>query len=150
MKLPLKKLIFPLILIVVIALCCSYFHVSGNEIEHLAEIDKYCIVTVAQYEHMKWDQRTEYSLDYESTLELQALLIESDFTRDLGNYVITKDTARYLITIEFNDNQRHISITVLGNEYIMVSNQFNGSYLKIRNGEFEKTLYEIIHQKDGA
>lgn len=140
-----KKLIIPLILMVVIILSYSYVHVSGNEIDFLSEVDEYCIVTVSQYEHMLWAHRTEYLLDYSSVLELQSLLLESDFTRTFGNYVITQDTDRYFITFEFNDHQRHIAITVLGNDYILITDQYDGSHLRIRNNDFEKSLYEIIH-----
>lgn len=141
----LKKLIFPIILILCIVIACLYIHVSGSEIEHVSDINEYCSVTLSRYENLKWEHRTEVVLDADEAETLKNILLNSSFTRTFGSYVRFYDEDMFDIIIDFGDGQRHITMTVLGNEYIVISDQFGGHHLKIRNDDFKKSLNELIN-----
>lgn len=144
MKNPLKRLI-ALAFVVVIALTSwSIFHVSGNEIAHIAEIDGDCTITVSSYQHMDWENRAEQVLNAAKNDALRQLFLDSDFTRALSSSVTFDDLDQFDIFVDFNDRQNYLSVHVIGNEYILVTDQFGGRHLKIGNPDFKARLQEIL------
>ena len=141
-----KKRIWALILAAILLFgAWSFFHVSGNEIAHIAEIDDSCTVTVSSYRHMDWENRAEHILDAAGNGMLRQLFLDSSFTRVLSSSVTFEDLDQFDIFVDFNDRNTHISIHVIGNEYILVTNQFDGKHLKINNPDFKDRL-EILLQ----
>lgn len=144
MKNPLKRLI-ALAFVVIIALTSwSIFHVSGNEIAHIAEIDGDCTITVNSYQHMDWENRAEQVLNAAGNDALRQLFLDSDFTRVLSSSVTFDDLDQFDIFVDFNDRQNYLSVHVIGNEYILVTDQFGGRHLKIGNPDFKARLQEIL------
>ena len=141
------KFIKPLciiILLIAIVSVYSWFHVRGSEIECAEEISDSCTVTIRAYQHMEYENRTEYILDSAQIQELKTLILESSFTKVLSSMVIFEDQDHYDILIDFNNGQDFISISNIGSEYITVSNQFDGRHLKINNPEWKDTLNGIL------
>jgi len=129
----------------VMVLCVfSYYLVAGSEIEDLADVDETCTVTVDRYKHMEHENRQTVTLEGEEQEALKALLLDSSFVRPLGRAGTVRffSDIMYDIRIDFNDGQRHISISVIGNEYLSVTTQY--SHLKIRDKEFPQKLDAIL------
>ena len=128
----------------VMALCLfSYYRVTGSEVEHLAEVDGTCTVTVDRYSHLDYEHRETVVLESVETEALKDLLLEETFLRRFGRggTVRFESDTMYDIYIDFNDGQR-LSISVIGNEYFSVTEQY--SHLKIRDKEFPQKLDAIL------
>ena len=133
-----------LVLLLVVFIVYSWFHVRGSEIDGVQEISDSCTVTVRAYQHLEYENRTEYTLNSEQIQELKNLILDSSFTRVLASYVTFEDQNMYDILIDFNNGQDFISIHNIGSEYIAVTNQFGDKHLKINNPEWKSTLERII------
>lgn len=123
----------------------AYFHVEGNEIKGVPEISEVCTVTLIVYQHMSYENRTEYVLNREEIQILKNLLQGSSFTRVLTSVVFFEDRDRYDIQIDYNDGQNFLSISCVGNEYISVANQFGGKHLKVNNPQWEEALSKLAN-----
>lgn len=142
----LKKYWGLLLLAVIALLLSSYFRVSGRDIAGVSEISDSCTITVDKYYHLEHINRVEYTLNAEQIQQLKELILDSDFTRVLASWVQFYDKDMYDIFIDFHDGQRYISIHCIGNEYISITDQFDGKHLKIRNPDWKETLEAILAQ----
>ena len=131
-------------LVVMALLAASYFHVPGSEIAGVSEISDSCTVTVAKYQVLEYEDRVEYTLNAEQIQQLKKLILESDFTRVLASTVYSEERDMYDIRIDFNDGQRFLAIHCFANEYITVTDQFDGKHLKINNPDWEVELESIL------
>ena len=122
----------------------SHYLVTGSEIEDLADVDETCTVTVDRYGHLDYENRKTVVLEGAERDALKSFLLESSFIRPLGKAgtVFFESDTLYDITVDFNDGQRHISMSVIGNEYFSVTTQY--SHLKIRDKEFPRKLDAIL------
>lgn len=142
-----------IIIAVIIVMVCAisifcYFHVAGRQIDNIKSISDACTVMIIKYQHMEYDKRNEYVLDAGQIDQLKELIIESSFTRELSNMITLNNRDIYDIQIDFNNYEDFISIHCIGNEYITVTNQFNGMFLKINNRNWKATLEKIIQSAD--
>ncbi len=132
------------------ALCAlllySFSHVSGREIGSVMDISDACVVTVSRYELGEWEKRTDYILDADQIQQLKTLLLESSFTRELASVVWFRDRSQYDIRVEFSNGKDPLLIHCIGNEYIQVTNQFDGKHLTINNKGWKAALDGIIAQ----
>lgn len=127
-----------------------FSHVSGREIGSVMDISDACAVTISQYELGEWDKRTDYVLDAGQIQRLKTLLLESSFTRDLAATVWFHDRSQYDIRIEFDSGADPLLIHCIGNEYIQVTNQFDGKHLSINNKDWKATLDGILASSTGS
>lgn len=93
---------------------------------------------------MDWDSRVEHVLDAAGNDALQRLFLDSSFTRVLSSGITFEDLDQFDIFVDFNDRYTHLSIHVIGNEYISVTNQFDGKHLRINNPNFKARLQAIL------
>lgn len=143
-----KKISPIIIILLIIGLIYSFFHISGWEIRNLSSLSEAESVTLTVY-----DDSTGESVEYELTKsqieKLQALLKENSYTRRLSNTIIgVLPDKTYRILANWNDNgQKHLYISMIGGEYINIARQFGDRYHKIKNPDFEKELIAIIESK---
>ena len=143
-----KKISPIIIILLIIGLIYSFFHISGWEIRNLSSLSEAESVTLTVY-----DDSTGESVEYELTKsqieKLQALLKENSYTRRLSNTIIgVLPDKTYRILANWNDNgQKHLYISMIGGEYINIARQFGDRYHKIKNPDFEKELINIIESK---
>ena len=112
-----------------------------NDVKNISDT---CTVTIIKYQHMEYNERSEYVLDAGQIEQLKELILESSFTRDLSNWITFNDRDIYDIQVDFNNRQDFISIHCIGNEYISVINQFDDKHLRINNPNWKESLEEII------
>lgn len=142
----LKKYWGLIVLAAIALLMASYFHIRGSDIAGVSDITDSCTVTVEKYHHLEHINRVEYTLNAEQIRQVKSLLLNSNFTRVLSSYVQFYDKDMYDIFINFHDGQRYISIHCIGNEYISITDQFDGKHLKIKNPDWKATLEAILAQ----
>lgn len=142
-----KRVISIAVISVIILFIYSYFDVKGKEIEGALNISSDCSVRIVKYYHLT-DDKKEYILKGQQVDLLKNLILVSDFTKKLSSTVQFKDMDRYEIKIDFNNAQDFLMIDCIGNEYISVTNQFNGKHLKINNSGWKATLEQIISLYD--
>lgn len=134
-----------IIVIVIILLVYSYFHVAGHEIDGASDISSECVVTITENYSNRENQRV-YTLNEKQINELKKLILDSYFIRQFSSVVFFESgTNTYSIRIDYNDGRDPLMIDSIGNEYISILNQFNGKHLKIKNSNWEKTLEELIN-----
>lgn len=145
-------MIFIGILLIGAALLYSYFHVAGREIEYVENMSAdTCTVTVTRYQHMEYEQRKEYQLDAAQIEQLKELILESSFTRYSFNSGVTfRDRDMYDIRVVFNNHQDFLDIHCIGNQYISLTDQFDGWHLKIKNPDWKSSLEQIIQSAEGS
>lgn len=138
------KKVLPIIIVIIVALVYSFFHISGWEIKNLNSLSEAESVTVTISDDT--GDSVEYVLGKSQTEKLQTLLKENSYTRRLSNTIIgVLPDKTYRILANWNDNgQKHLYISLMGGEYIQVFRQFGSSYHKIKNPDFEKELITII------
>ncbi len=142
-----KKSFKVIVGIVIVILFClityAYFNVSGDEIAGVSNITTSSNVVIKKsYQGTTIEQ--EYVLSANQIERLKALILQSDFTRDLSSTVRFNDKDMYEIIINDNDAGVWLNIDCIGNEWISIANQFNGKHLKINNPNWKNTLEEII------
>ena len=143
-----KKVRPIIIILLIIMLVYSFFHISGWEIKNLKSLSEAESVVLTIYDDSTGDN-VEYDLSKSQIEKLQNLLKENSYTRRLSNTIIgVLPDKTYRILANWNDNgQKHLYISKIGGEYIQVSGQFGGSYHKIKNPDFEKELISIIESE---
>lgn len=140
------KKIFPIIIILlIIGLIYSFFHISGWEIKNLNSLSEAESVTLTVYDDSN-GENVEYELSKSQIEKLQTLLKENSYTRRISNTIIgVLPDKTYRILANWDDNgQKLLYISTLGGEYIQFLNQFGSSYHKIKNPDFEKELIAIL------
>ena len=75
-----KNIMLLSILIVLVIVVYSWFHVDGKEIDGALEISPECLVTIK----VGNENEQEYILDVESINMLQDLILTSSFTKELS------------------------------------------------------------------
>ena len=142
----LKKYWGFLLLSVFAAVLYAYLHVSGSEIAHIGEITDSCTIKVEKYYHLEHIDREVYLLNPEQAQQVKELIQNTDFTRVLASWVQFEDKDMYDVFINFHDGHRYLSIHCIGNEYICITDQFDGKHLKIQNSDWKDTLEAILAQ----
>jgi hypothetical protein len=143
MKKPYKMIVTTVIVILSILFIYSYFNLEGNEIDGVSNIAPTSSVTITKsYNLVEGEQN--YVLDAKQIELLKSLIMESDFTRNLASSVRYYDKDMYVIKIDFNNSQDFLNIYCIGNEYISITNQFNGKHLKINNPNYYYNNYNYI------
>lgn len=122
----------------------GYFYVDGKEIQGVEQMDESCTVTIKKYRHMLYEDRVEYILDEDGIARLKALVLDSHFTRNLAGLVTFEAEDMYDILVDFNDGHTFLALHCIGNEWVTVSNQFDGKHLKINNRAWTDGLEAII------
>ena len=144
----LKKLLPIVIIVVVIVLTYSFFHIDGGEIKNLSSLTeaKSVVLTVKD---RNTDETVDYELSKHQIEKLQTLLDENSYARRISNTIIgVLPDKRYTILTNWDDSgQKHLYISMIGGEYISVAGQFGNSYNKIKNPEFEKELISILEME---
>ncbi len=143
------KKIFPIIIILlIIGLIYSFFHISGWEIKNLSSLSEAESVTLTVYDDSNGES-VEYELSKNQIEKIQTLFRENSYTRRISNTIIgVLPDKTYRIIANWNDNgQKHLYISMIGGEYIQVMRQFGNSYHKINNPDFEKELIAIIESE---
>lgn len=140
-----KTLLYLLPIVLLAIFVYSYFHVSGSEIDGVADIGPGCTVTVEKSIAVYSTKLGCYTLTPEGTDALRELLLDSSFTRELSNIVQFSDHDQYDLRIEFPDGRDPLIVEVLGGEYLSIVNRFDGKHLKINTADFKEGLEEILN-----
>lgn len=136
-----KKLIKLSVYIIIGLIIYSWINVRGSEIKGVKEITPECTVKV----RVGREQQKEYVLNGEQIIMLKNLILKSSFRRVFSSLIYyPAGTEKYVIMIDWNNQQDFINIHCTGNEYISIPDQFDGSSLKIKNKQWEPTLREIL------
>lgn len=140
-----KKISPIIIILLIIGLIYSFFHISGWEIKNLNSLSEAESVTLTVDDDITGES-VEYELSKSQIEKLQTLLKDNSYTRRLSNTIIgVLPDKSYRILANWDDNgQKHLYISTIGGEYIQVMRRFGGSYHKIKNPDFEKELIAII------
>lgn len=139
-----NRLITLSVFLLILLAIYDLFHVSGRDIDLIAEMNESCTVTVDTYEHMKWEERETKTLNGEQITALKELILETDFTRDFSSMRRFYDQDQYDIRIDFNNGTDFVSISCTGGEYLTVTNQFDGGFLTIKNPNWKTALEAIL------
>lgn len=140
----LSKLIIIIVVFISLGLIVySYFNVTGDEILGVSNITTSSSVIIRK-SYMEVTNNEEYVLNTNQIEMLKILILESNFTRTLSNKVRFYDKDMYTIFINDNESGVWLNIHCIGNEWISITNQFNGKHLKINNPNWKSTLEEII------
>lgn len=140
-----KTMLYLLPIVLLAIFVYSYFHVSGSEIDGVADIGPGCTVTVEKSFAVYSTKLGSYTLTLEGTDALRELLLDSSFTRELSYVMQLHDHDQYDLRIEFPDGHDPLIIEVLGGEYLSVVNRFDGKHLKINTADFKERLEEILN-----
>lgn len=143
MKEQLKKILPTVIVAVAALVAVSLFRVGGGQIEGVADMSDSCIVTVEKYENLKYDERTTYSLTGDQIYQLRAMILQTSFSR-AGGTVTFEDQDMYDIEVVFPETQTVLRIHCIGNEYLSVTDQFDGKHLQNNNPNWKTELEEIL------
>ena len=144
----LKKGLSIIIILLIIGLIYSFFHISGWEIRNLNSLSEAESVTLTVYDDSNGES-AEYELSKSQIEKLKTLLKENSYTRRITNTIIgVLPDKSYRILANWDDNgQKHLYISMIGGEYIQVIRQFGDNYHKIKNPDFEKELIAIIESE---
>lgn len=140
-----KTMLYLLPIVLLAIFVYSYFHVSGSEIDGVADIGPGCTVTVEKSLAVYSTKLGSYTLTLEGTDALRELLLDSSFTRELSNVVRVDDYDQYDLRIEFPDGRDPLIATVLGGKFLSAVNRFDGKHLKINTPDFKERLEEILN-----
>lgn len=141
-----KHLMLLLIVIICIISIYSFFDVSGTEIKNIKKLSEKCVVTVI-VSNDNIDKEQEYILNAEQKEDLKQLLLNTKYTRRMGNTIIgVLPENTYTILADWNDNGKtNLYAKILGGKYIQFSKKTGVSnFMKINENEFEIQLKEII------
>ena len=144
----LKKGLSIIIILLIIGLVYSFFHISGWEIRNLNSLSEAESVTLTVYDDSNGES-LEYELSKNQIQKIQVLLKENSYTRRISNTIIgVLPDKSYRILANWNDNgQKHLYISMIGGEYINIARQFGDKYHKIKDPDFEKELIAIIESE---
>lgn len=130
-----------LILLLVLAVGYSYFHVSGKEIASFAAIDENCEVEIVRYDALDVHQPLrEYTLAGPQIKELKGFLEGSSYTRRLTflDKVSYHTPVSYSIYVYFDERQKVLYLGCLGEDHLFVSSSFE-----------EKDYYDLKINRKG-
>lgn len=140
-----KTMLYLLPIVLLAIFVYSYFHVSGSEIDGVADIGPDCTVTVEKSLAVYSTKLGSYTLTPEGMDALRELLLDSSFTRELSNVVRVDDYDQYDLRIEFPDGRDPLIATVLEGKFLSAVNRFDGKHLKINTPDFKERLEEILN-----
>ena len=140
-----QTLLYLLPIALLVLFVYSYFHVSGSEIDGVADIGPGCTVMVEKSLAVYSTKLGSYTLTPEGMDALRELLLGSSFTRELSNVVRVDDYDQYDFRIEFPDGRDPLIATVLGGKFLSAVNRFDGKHLKINTADFKERLEEILN-----
>ena len=139
----LKRVLPTLVVAIVALVAVSLFRVGGGQIEGVADMNDTCIVTVEKYENLHYEDRVTYTLTGDQIYQLRAMILQSAFSK-AGGTVTFEDQDMYDIQVVFPETQQVLQIHCIGNEYISVTDQFDGKHLKIDNPDWKTELETIL------
>lgn len=150
-----KKILPLLIIVLIVGLVYSFFHIDGREIKNIKKLSSDCRVSVIAGETYGNDNRHEYELNAKQIEGLKNLLMNNSYKRRLSPTIIGQLPEKdYTILADWDKDgtpQVLLYIKIIGNEYINFSQQFNffnhNIYHKIKNPDFEKELISILEEK---
>ncbi len=150
-----KKILPFLIVILIIGLVYSFFHIDGREIKNIKNLSSDCRVSVIVNDTYGHDNRQEYELNSKQIEGLKNLLMNNSYKRRLSSTIIGQLPEKdYQILADWDKDgtpQMLLYIKIIGNEYINFSEQFNifrhMIYHEIQNLDFEKELISILEDK---
>lgn len=151
----LKKLLPILIIIVIVGLIYSFFHIDGRKIKNVKNLSSDCRVLVSVNDTYGHDNLQEYELNAEQIERLKNLLMKNSYKRRLSGTIIGQlPEKEYSILADWDKDgtpQVFLYIKIIGNEYINFHDQYNffrsKIYHKIKNPDFEKELIAILEAK---
>jgi len=148
----LKKILPLLIIVLIVILVYSFFHIDGREIKNIKKLSSDCRVSVRVSDTYGNGNGQEYELNAKQTEELKNLLMNNSYKRRLSSTIIGQlPEKNYIIFADWDKPQVLLYIKIYGNEYINFSQQFNffkhNIYHKIKNSDFEKELISILEEK---
>ena len=150
------KMVLPLLIIIlIVGLIYSFFHIDGREIKNIKKLSSDCRVSVIVNNTYGHDNRQEYELNAKQIEGLKNLLMNNSYKRRLSSTIIGQLPEKdYQILADWDKDgtpQVLLYIKIIGNEYITFSQQFNffkhNIYHKIKNPDFEKELISILESK---
>lgn len=143
-----KKILPIIIILLIVGLIYSFFHISGWEIKNISSLSEAESVNLTVYDDSNGES-AEYELSKGQIEKIQTLFKENSYTRRLSNTIIgVLPDKSYRILANWDDNgQKHLYISMIGGEYINIARQFGDKYHKIKNPDFEKELIAIIESE---
>lgn len=143
-----KKILPIIIILLIVGLIYSFFHISGWEIKNISSLSEAESVNLTVYDDSNGES-VEYELSKGQIEKIQTLFKENSYTRRLSNTIIgVLPDKSYRILANWDDNgQKHLYISMIGGEYINIARQFGDKYHKIKNPDFEKELIAIIESE---
>lgn len=150
-----KRILPIVIIVVVVGLVYSFFHIDGREIKNIKKLSSDCRVSVVVSDTYGNENRQEYELNANQIEGLKNLLMNNSYKRRLSSTIIGQLPEKdYSILADWDDDgtpQVLLYIKVIGNEYINFSQQFNifkhNIYHEIKNPDFEKELISILESE---
>lgn len=140
-----------ILLVLAAVLTYSYFRVDGRELRFIADISEDYTATVTKTHASLEYRETEYVLNGEQILQLQALILDSSFTRRLSpNYSYSGLRDTYQIVLELTDpqgqQQDFIILYCVEDLYLSISAPYDGVHLtlKINNPQWHAELDAIL------
>lgn len=138
-----------IVLVMVLAIGFSYFHVGGKEIASLAAMDENCEVEIVRYDSLNVHQPfREYALAGPQIKELKDFLEGSSYTRRftfLDN--VSYNTVSYSIYVYFNERQEVLYLGCMGEDHVFVSSSFEEKDhydLRIDRKDWQALLEKIL------
>lgn len=124
----------------------SYFYIDGTEFKEVFQISENSEVVIRKYKLGESGVHDEQKVTLNSIQNetLKALFRESQFKRVLSSVVFYDDNDFYDITINENNKNIHLNLSIIGGEYISSGTKFDGKHLKILNSQWKNKLNEII------
>ena len=151
MKKILRKLFPVVIIVVLVGLIYSFFHIDGREIKNIKMLSYDTRVSIIINDTYGHSNRQEYELNAKQIDALKNLLKNNSYKRRLSSTIIGQlPEKEYTILADWDGGtpQMLLYIKILGNEYINFSHQFNilnhNIYHKIQDSDFEKELISIL------
>ncbi len=150
-----KKILPFLIIILIIGLVYSFFHIDGREIKNIKKLSSDCRVSVRVNDTYGHDNLQEYELNANQIDDLKNLLMNNSYKRRVSSTIIGQlPEKEYSILADWDKDgtpQVLLYIKIIGNEYINFNDQYNffrsKIYHKIKNHSFEKELISILEAK---
>lgn len=134
-----RKWAVALVLVLVLAVGYSYFHVGGKEIASFAAIDENCEVEIVRHDSMDKPSFREYTLAGPQIMELKEFLEGSSYTRRLTFLDgVSYETVSYSIYVYFDGRQKVLYLGCMGKDHLFVSSSFE-----------EKDHYELKFNRRG-
>ncbi len=150
-----KKILPFLIIILIVGLVYSFFHIDGREIKNINKLSSECKVSVIVSDTYDHGNRQEYELNAKQIEGLKNLLMNNSYKRRLSSTIIGQLPEKdYSILARWDKDgtpQMLLYIKIIGSDYINFSQQYNffkhNIYHKIKNSNFEKELISILETK---